>query len=413
MTYQKFSKRQLLALTWWARPRFKGRDAIICDGSVRSGKTLCMAVGFILWSLTAFNGEKFAICGKTIESLRRNVIVNLPLWLEGLAQVTEQRSENKVTITIDGQTNTYYLFGGRDESSYALIQGMTLAGVLLDEVALMPRSFVEQALARCSVAGSKFWFNCNPGGPEHWFYKDWVCKAKQHNALHLHFTMEDNLSLDPAVKARYERMYSGVFYDRYILGLWRVAEGLVYEFDKTRHTTDKIPEYGRYFISCDYGTLNPFSAGLWCFDGEKAVRIREYYHSGRECQVLKTDEEYHAELEKLAGDLCIEHVIVDPSAASFIETIRRHGRFSVRKARNEVLPGIRLTSTLLKAGLVLIHTSCKDAIREFGLYCWDGKGEIDKPLKVNDHAMDDIRYFCSTVMRRLARGLDLGERDDV
>ena len=412
MTYRKFSKRQLLALTWWNRPKFRDRDAIICDGSVRSGKTLCMAVGFILWSLSAFDKEKFAICGKTIESLRRNVIVNLPIWLEGLAQVTEYRSENKVTVSVDGRSNTYYLFGGRDESSYTLIQGMTLAGVLLDEAALMPRSFVEQAMARCSVPGSKFWFNCNPSGPEHWFYKEWVCKLSEHNALHLHFTMEDNHSLDPAIRARYESMYSGVFYRRYILGEWCLAEGLVYEFDKARHVTGQMPEGGEYYISCDYGTLNPFSAGLWCFDGEKAVRMREYYYSGREGRVLKTDEEYYTELEKLAAGLSIRHVVVDPSAASFIETIRRHGRFSVRKARNEVLPGIRLTAMLLKAGRILIHESCADAIREFGLYCWDDKGEVDRPLKVNDHAMDDIRYFCSTVLRRKVRGLDLGGSDD-
>lgn len=412
MIYQKFSKRQLLALTWWNRPRFKGMDAIICDGSVRSGKTLCMAVGFILWSLSTYDGEQFAICGKTIESLRRNVIVHLMAWLEGVAQVVEHRSENKVVITIDGRANTYYLFGGRDESSYTLIQGMTLAGVLLDEVALMPRSFVEQALARCSVKGSKFWFNCNPEGPEHWFYKEWVCKTAEHKAMHLHFTMEDNYSLDTEIKARYESMYSGVFFRRYILGEWCVAEGLVYEFDKEKHTTGLIPDSGEYFISCDYGTLNPFSAGLWCFDGAKAVRIREFYYSGRGSQALKTDEEYYAELERLAGGLPIRHVIVDPSAASFIETIRRHGRFSVRKARNEVLPGIRLTATLLNAGRILIHRDCKDAIREFGLYCWDEKGEVDKPLKVNDHAMDDIRYFCSTVMRRKIRGLHLGDDDN-
>lgn len=399
MIYQKFSKRQLLSLTWWNRPRFKGRDAIICDGSVRSGKTICMAVGFITWSLSAFSGEKFAICGKTIESLRRNVIVNLPVWLEGVAQVTEHRSENKVTISVGGRSNTYYLFGGRDESSYTLIQGMTLAGVLLDEVALMPRSFVEQALARCSVEGSKFWFNCNPEGPEHWFYKEWVRKEREHNALHLHFTMEDNLALSPSIRKRYEGMYSGIFYRRYILGEWCLAEGLVYEFGED-NITDEVPAGGGYYISCDYGTLNPFSAGLWCVFGGKAVRIREYYYSGRESQRPKTDEEYYAELERLAGGLSIRWVVVDPSAASFIETIRRHGRFSVRKANNEVLPGIRLTATLLKAGLVMIHRDCKDAIREFGLYCWDEKGEVDKPLKVNDHAMDDIRYFCSTVLRR-------------
>ena len=411
MIYRKLSKRQLLAMTWWNRPKFKERDAIICDGSIRSGKTLCMAVGFILWSMSPFNGEKFAICGKTIESLRRNVIVNMPIWLEGIAKVVEHRSENKLTVTIDSRENTYYLFGGRDESSYSLIQGMTLAGVLLDEVALMPRSFVEQAIARCSVAGSRFWFNCNPAGPEHWFYKEWICKISQLNSLHLHFTMADNYSLDPSIKARYEGMYSGVFYRRYILGEWCMAEGLVYEFDVSKHTTRTIPQYGQYYISCDYGTLNPFSAGLWCFDGEKAVRIRECYYSGRESQALKTDEEYYSDLEKLAGSLRIEHVIVDPSAASFIETIRRHGRFSVRKAKNDVLAGIRLTSTLLQAGKIFIHESCKDAIREFGLYCWDEKGETDKPLKINDHAMDDIRYFCSTVMRRKIRGLSLDNEE--
>ena len=410
MTYQRFSKRQLLAMTWWNRPRFRDRDAIICDGSVRSGKTLCMAVGFLLWSLSAFDGEKFAICGKTIESLRRNVIVNLPIWLEGLARVRESRSENKVTVSMEGRSNTYYLFGGRDESSYALIQGMTLAGVLLDEAALMPRSFVEQALARCSVAGSKFWFNCNPGGPEHWFYKEWVCRAPEHNALHLHFTMEDNYSLDPAIRARYESMYSGVFYRRYILGEWCLAEGLVYEFGED-NITDTAPAGGRYYISCDYGTLNPFSAGLWCFDGERAVRIREYYYSGREEQAMKTDEEYYAELEKLADGLPIESVVVDPSAASFIAAIRRHGRFAVRRARNDVLDGIRRTAVYLRTGRILIHRDCADAIREFGLYRWDEKGETDRPLKENDHAMDDIRYFCNTIMRRMVRGSSLGGDD--
>lgn len=399
MTYQKFSKRQLLALTWWARPRFKNRDAIICDGSVRSGKTLCMAVGFILWSLSAFDGEKFAICGKTIESLRRNVIVNLPTWLEGLAQVLENRSENKVTITIDGRTNTYYLFGGRDESSYALIQGMTLAGVLLDEVALMPRSFVEQALARCSIAGSKFWFNCNPEGPGHWFYQEWVCKVAEHNALHLHFTMEDNYSLDPDIKARYESMYSGVFYDRYILGLWRVAEGLVYTmFDKDFHIVPNEPRpYEKYYISCDYGTLNPTSAGFWGLADGKWYRVREYYYDARKEGRSLTDEEHYTALAALAGDAPVTAVIVDPSAASFIEVIRRHGRFRVKKASNTVIDGIRDVAVRLRAGDLFFCDGCIDCIREFGLYRWDEKAAGDKPIKADDHAMDDLRYFVHTV----------------
>lgn len=409
MIYRKFSKRQLLAMSWWARPKFKHHDAIICDGSVRSGKTVCMANGFLLWSMKNFNDQSFGICGKTIQSLRRNVILNLSDWMGGILKIEEHRSENKLVISDGrGRTNSYFLFGGRDESSYMLIQGITLAGVLMDEVALMPRSFVEQAIARCSVAGSTMWFNCNPDGPEHWFYKEWVLKAKERNALHLHFTMSDNAALAPEVRARYERLYSGVFYRRYVLGEWCLAEGLIYEFDRERSVVTEVPEAGRYYISVDYGTLNPFSAGLWCLIDGKATRIREYYYSGRSHSALKTDEEYYQELEKLAGDLEIEHVIVDPSAASFIETIRRHGRFSVRKAKNDVLSGIRLVSVLLHTGRLLFHESCTDSLREFSLYAWDdkeGRAEVDKPLKINDHAMDDIRYFCSTVLRRELRNI--------
>lgn len=217
-----------MALLWWKMAKYRNKDGIICDGSIRSGKTISMAIGFILWSMAGFTHQSFAICGRTIEALRRNVIVHVPIWLEGLFTVTERRSENKMVVTIGGRTNTYYLFGGRDESSYTLIQGITLAGVLFDEVALMPRSFVEQAMARCSVAGSKFWFNCNPESPGHWFYAEWICKSSERNMIHLHFTMDDNLSLDDGIKSRYEGMYSGVFYDRYIKGLWCVAEGLIY-----------------------------------------------------------------------------------------------------------------------------------------------------------------------------------------
>ena len=416
MIWTRLSKRQRLAMLWWNQPKFAGRDAIICDGSIRSGKSVCMTVGFFLWSMSRFNGQKFAICGKTVESLRRNIVLNLREWIPDDLQITERRSENKIIVSDGcGRENAYFLFGGRDESSYMLIQGITLAGALLDEVALMPRSFVDQACARCSVPGSKLWFNCNPEGPEHWFYKSWVLRAKDQNALHIHFTMDDNPSLAAEIRERYERMFSGVFYDRYIRGLWVVAEGLIYAFfDKNTHVTSEIPEAGRYYISCDYGTLNPFSAGLWCVKDGRAVRIREYYWSGREQSAMKTDEDYYAELERLAGNLPIECVVVDPSAASFIATIRRHGRFLVRKAKNDVLPGIRLTAAMLQAGVIKIGASCKDSIREFGLYRWEEKGEIDKPVKENDHAMDDIRYFAYTILRWDARVKKLlGEGFDV
>ncbi len=400
MIYRNFSKRQMLAMTWWNRTGLQKHDAIICDGAVRSGKTVSMTNGFFLWSMTCFDGRNFAICGRSISSLRRNIVDNLDAWLGGVVQIQERRSENKLLISCAGRQNTYYLFGGLDESSYKHIQGITLAGALLDEVALMPRSFVEQTCARCSVAGSRLWFNCNPSGPEHWFYREWVCKCQEKNALRLHFTMADNPGLEESIRKRYEALYTGVFYRRYILGQWCVAEGLVYTFEPEKHIVHTLPTAGRYYISVDYGTCNPFSAGLWCVSNGQAVRLKEYYHSGRDSHRLLTDEEYYRQLETLAGGYPVEQVIVDPSAASFIALIRRYGRFSVRKAQNSVSDGIRLVSSLLRADALKIGADCGDAIREFGLYHWEETAGQDRPVKENDHAMDDIRYFCTTVLRR-------------
>lgn len=402
MIYQRLSKRQRLAMLWWQQPKYKNRDAIICDGSIRSGKTVSMTVGFFIWSMATFNNQKFAICGKTIESLRRNVILNLRDWIPEDLQIIERRADNKIIVSDGcGHENTYFLFGGRDESSYKIVQGITLAGALMDEVALMPRSFVDQVCARCSVKDSKLWFNCNPDGPEHWFYKTWVERCKEMNALHIHFTMADNLSLAQEIRERYERLYEGVFYQRYILGLWVIAEGLVYTF-LDEYITDNRPNGAEYFISVDYGTLNPFSAGLWSVTGSKAVRIKEFYYDGRNKKHQLTDEEYCNEIEKLSDGYRITKVIVDPSAASFITALKRRGH-RVQQADNSVLDGIRRTSVYLKDGNIKIHRSCVDAIREFGLYRWDEKKTVDTVVKENDHAMDDIRYFCNTIMRKRVR----------
>ena len=401
--FKPFSRKQKQVLTWWLpESGVSGADGIIADGAIRSGKTVCMALAFVQWSMTNFTGQNFGMCGKTVGSFRRNVLSVLKQMLPSRGyQLSDRRSENMLVISRKGVENYYYIFGGKDEGSQDLVQGITLAGVLLDEVVLMPRSFVEQATGRCSVAGSKFWFNCNPEGPEHWFKKEWIDKLKEKNMQYLHFTQEDNLSLAEEVKARYRAMYAGIFYRRYVLGEWCMAEGLVYDFfDKEIHIAQEIPATGTWYISVDYGTLNPFSAGLWCVDRGKAVRVAEYYYSGRKKKSQMTDEEYYKKLEELAGDRVIHNVVVDPSAASFIACIRRHGRFPVRKARNEVLPGIRLTAAMLRAGVIKIGAGCTDSIREFGLYRWEEKGEVDKVVKENDHAMDDIRYFCATVMRR-------------
>ena len=400
--FQPFSRKQKQILTWWLpESGVSDADGIIADGAIRSGKTVCMSLAFIQWSMHSFNGQNFGMCGKTVGSFRRNVLSVLKQMLPARGYtIRDRRTDNLVVISRGSTENYYYIFGGKDEGSQDLVQGITMAGILLDEIALMPESFVNQATGRCSVDGSKFWCNCNPAGPEHWFKKQWIDERQKRNLLYLHFTMEDNLSLSEQIRARYRAMYTGIFYRRYILGQWCLAEGLVYEFDPERHVTDDLPECGEWYISCDYGTLNPFSAGLWCVRDGVAVRVAEFYHSGREQQRQLTDEEYYRAIEQLAGDRDIRHIVVDPSAASFIACIRSHKRFSVRKAKNDVMYGIRLTAMMLQAGVIKIGSGCKDAIREFGLYRWDDKGEVDKPVKENDHAMDDIRYFCATVMRR-------------
>lgn len=374
-------------------------DALIADGAIRSGKTVFMMIAFVDDAMRRYNNQRFGVCGKTVDSTVKNLIMPyIELSYSKDKYQIQWRRTDKTLIISDGQhKNIFEIFGGKDESSFMLIQGRTLAGVLLDEVALQPKSFVEQACARCSVDGSKLWFNCNPDSPQHWFYREWICNLKVHNALHLHFQLEDNPSLSERIVERYKSMYTGVFYNRYILGEWCVAEGLVYDFSEN-NITDDTPKNGEYYISVDYGTLNPFSAGLWCVLGDKAVRIKEYYYSGRNTNRQRTDEEYCDEIEKLAKGYNIRQIIIDPSAASFITAIHKRG-FATRKANNDVLDGIRRTAVYLKNGNIKIHRSCADSIAEFGLYRWDEKATEDRVIKENDHAMDEIRYFCNTIMK--------------
>ncbi len=406
MSYTAFSEKQRLALTWWtAGSAYREREALVCDGAVRSGKTLAMGLGFFLWAMVSFRGQRFGVCGKTISSLRRNVLSEiLPRLKELGMEWKERRSENLVTVRFRGRENQFYIFGGRDESSASLIQGITFAGILLDEVALMPRSFVEQACARCSVAGSRLWFNCNPAGPGHWFYKTWILEGERRNCLRLHFTMEDNPSLTPQIRQRYRNLYTGVFYRRYILGEWAQAEGRVYDFFQP-DMVGKPPEYcDKWYVSCDYGTVNPTSMGLWGRCGGVWYRVKEFYFNSREEKRQMTDEEYAAALGKLVGARAVTAVIVDPSAASFIEVLRRKG-WRVQKADNDVLAGIRLTSDCLKDGRIVICQGCNDCIREMDEYVWDLSSEAkDRVKKEHDHAMDDMRYFVATVLGRKETG---------
>jgi PBSX family phage terminase large subunit len=263
----------------------------------------------------------------------------------------------------------------------------------------MPRSFVEQALARCSVEGSKLWFNCNPEHPMHWFHEEWIKKCEEKNCLYLHFTMRDNPSLTQAVIRRYEKLYSGAFYDRFVLGKWVAAQGCVYPmFSQKNHVCEPPDGLTEYFISCDYGTVNPSSFGLWGKKDGVWYRVNEYYFDSRSEGRQKKDSEHYEALCELAGERKITAVIVDPSAASFIECIRRDGRFKVTPAKNDVIDGIRRVSDCLKSGNLKIAPICKDSIREFGLYRWEENSAKDSVRKENVHAMDDIRYIVSTVV---------------
>lgn len=397
----RFSDKQKQVLGWWTRGSpHREKDAIVCDGAVRSGKTMCLGLSFFLWSMARFRGQQFALCGKTTQSVRRNLLASVLPMLDLLGFSWEEKiSRNWLKVRCGSLENTYYLFGGKDEGSAALIQGITLAGVLLDEVALMPRSFVEQACARCSVTGAKFWFSCNPAGPGHWFYREWICKARERNLFHLRFLMEDNPSLAPETRQRYERAFQGAFYRRFVLGEWTAAEGLVYDFfDESLVQPPPAGPAQRWVISCDYGTVNPTSMGLWGKYGGVWYRVAEYYYDARQNRQQQTDQEYARRLRELAGGREIEAVVADPSAASFLEVLRREG-WNVRKADNEVLSGIRLTADALKDGKIVICAPCEDAIREFGAYCWDlSAGDRDKVRKEFDHAMDEIRYFVATVV---------------
>lgn len=378
-------------------------DALICDGAVRSGKTSIMMVAFIDWAMREFSGQRFGICGKTVDSAVKNIVVPYISMSYAKEHYTLRwrRSDKLLEVKRGAVTNWFEVFGGKDESSFMLIQGRTLAGVLLDEVALMPQSFVEQALARCSVDGARMWFSCNPGNPQHWFYVNWILRHKEHNALYLHFSMRDNPGLSERTIQRYESMYSGVFYQRYIEGRWVAAEGMVYPmFNADLHLTDEQGGPGTYYLSMDYGTINPTAMGLWRLHDGQAIMEREYYHNSRETHQQKTDEEYYQDLDAFIGDTPVQRIIIDPSAASFRECIRRHGKYRVMDADNSVLDGIRFTGTLLSQGKIKIHRSCVNTIAEFGAYLWDDKATEDKVIKDHDHSMDQMRYFCQTLRRK-------------
>lgn len=411
-----FSLKQNIVMSWWTpQSKYKDFDAIICDGAVRSGKTVSEALSFVLWSMNTFDGKNFALCGKTVGGLRRNVIGPLKQMLKSTGYVIEDaRNEGCLCIgainkeTKKKVTNYYYIFGGKDESSQDLIQGITLAGVFFDEVALMPESFVNQATARCSVEGAKFWFSCNPNSPFHWFKKEWINKVTEKKILYLHFTMDDNPSLSEDVKNRYKSLYTGVFYKRYILGLWVAADGIVYPmFDPDVHAIPVRRNWTRIFVSGDFGIQNATTFGIFGYYApeRRYHQLASYYHSGRD-DGQKTTKEYAEDLKKFLADNLVmpEYIVLDPSAAPMLVELRKDPFFSrhgirILPAKNRVDLGIQVVSYLLNERRFTLDPSCTKDIEEFTTYAWDSdkldKG-VEEVVKIDDHAMDKIRYAVMT-----------------
>lgn len=409
--FKPFSVKQKKILTWWMESSpFRDYDGIIADGAIRSGKTVSMETSFLLWAMETFDDCNFALCGKTIGSLGRNVLRDFTKIAVGRGfEVYQNRSSNIITVTGPHSTNYFHCFGGRDESSQDLIQGMTLAGVFFDEVALMPESFVNQATGRCSVEGSKYWFNCNPEGRLHWFKVGWINKYIEKRLLYLHFTMDDNLSLTERIKERYRRMYSGMFYRRYILGKWCAAEGVIYdnwnEADNGFDLNENRPwvdSYCNRFIAVDYGTTNP-TVFLDCWDdGETFWITREYYHNPDNEQRQKTTSEHADDLAEFLDQSRDVQVIVDPAAEDFKLELRNRG-YRIINAKNDVLEGINMVSSLLYMKAIKVDKSCVNFRREIESYVWDQKAKErgeEKPVKQNDHAMDALRYLVFTRTNR-------------
>lgn len=405
-----------MLFNWWRDDSpVMDKQGIIADGAIRSGKTVAMAVSFVIWGMTNFDRQNFIMAGKTVKSFQRNVLKPLQAILPGRGYSCRYlQTDGLLRVSKGLKTNDFYVFGGKDEASQDLVQGLTAAGAYFDEVALMPESFVNQATGRLSVDGSKMWFNCNPEAPLHWFKRNWIDRADEKGLLCLHFTMDDNLSLSEDIKARYRAMYSGVFYLRYVKGLWAVAEGLIYSMfsDANIYNDDSRPiamlNTSVRHIACDYGTTNPCvfldirddGQDIWI---ENEWRWDSKSEEARRLPVPnKTDAEYADAMREFMTDDPQEQcmIVVDPSAKSFITELRQRG-FYVREGNNDVLDGIRETATLFTLNHLHIHERCTGLIRELRSYVWDAKAEErgeEKPVKMQDHAPDALRYYVRTVL---------------
>ena len=376
----------------WRTNRLKRINLL--EGSVRSGKTWVSLVLWAFWVKTMPEAPDcmYLMSARSLTTLKRNCL----LPLQSLV------GEDNFTFSISSKEGKLFgrkiiLEGANDAQAEAKIRGLTLQGAYCDELTKMQEDFFSMLLSRLSLPGAKLIATTNPDSPSHWLKTNYIGRKDELDFLDVKFLIDDNTTLSKEYVDNIKREYVGVFYQRFILGQWTLAEGIVYPMylDGCIVPTEER-NFTRYVISMDYGIQNPTAMLLWGYCEGIWYQVKEYYHSGRETQQQKTDQEYYDELEKLAGDKIIECLIIDPSATSFIALVKQKHRFKIRRAKNDVLDGIQKTASALQSGLIKINDCCKRTIQEYGSYSWDDSKD-DVPIKENDHAMDATRYFVNTM----------------
>lgn len=358
-------------------------------GATGSGKSFVDIAVTIPKRVQVARGEGLLVLlGNTRGTLERNILEPMRTIWPGL--VGNIRGDN--TVMLFGKK--CYALGADNKKHVSRIQGATFEYVYGDEVTTWSSDVFQMLKSRLRCEHSHFDGTCNPDSPNHWFKEFLDSDADIYQQS---YVIEDGV-LPPQVVEELKKEYAGtVYYDRYILGKWVLAEGLVYPtFDNTAATVARV--YTEYVVSMDYGTMNPTAMILWGH-GDDGIwyAVREYYHSGRETNEQKTDQQYYDDLCDMLGDITPKAVIVDPSAASFITLVRQKKKYRIRGADNAVLEGIRHTASALEERKIMFNDCCKRTIEEFGLYCWDDNAVEDTVIKENDHAMDAVRYFVQTM----------------
>ena len=371
----------------------------IKTGATRSGKTY-MDYYVIPKRIRARIGKPglAVILGVTKSTIERNILEPMrDIW--GSDLVGEINSQN--ICYLFGEK--VYCLGAEKVSQVSKLRGSSIKYCYGDEVADWNEEVFDLLKSRLDKPYSCFDGALNPQGPNHWL-KEFL-DSEEFDIYCQHYTIFDNPFLDPEFVENLCKEYEGsVYYQRYILGEWALAEGLVYPmFSREKHVFSGAVEMHRgsqYYVSLDYGTVNPFAGGIYEFTGRKVRKIKEIHHDGRKSGRLD-NEEYYKIMCAAIGDIPIEYIVIDPSAAGFIETIKKHARYIVKAANNDVLNGIQEVTKYLNYGLYQVHDSCVETIKEFQQYAWDDKAIDDAVIKENDHHMDADRYFIYTVARQL------------